>query len=136
MMRVPRGVRRSFTALALGLLVLAAWAADVPFLTGRVNDNAELLKPDTRERISAAAKAHEDKTTDQIAVLTVPTIGSDSVEEYAVRVFERWKLGQKGKDNGVLIVVVPQDRKMRTRWATASKARSPTWPRAASSGTS
>ena len=46
-------------------------------------------------------------------MLTVPTIGGESIEEYATRVFEHWKLGQKGKDNGVLVVVVPNDRKMR-----------------------
>ena len=46
-------------------------------------------------------------------VLTVPTIGSESIEEYATRVFDAWKLGQKGKDNGVLVVVAPKDRKMR-----------------------
>jgi uncharacterized protein len=58
-------------------------------------------------------KQHEDRTTDQIVVLTVPTIGGDSIEEYAGRVFAEWKLGQKGKDNGVLVVVAPKDRKMR-----------------------
>ena len=46
-------------------------------------------------------------------MLTVPTIAAESIEDYAVKVFEAWKLGQKGKDNGVLVVVVPQDRKMR-----------------------
>jgi len=90
-----------------------AGAVDVPYLTGRVVDNAEILKPETRERIGAIAKAHEDKTTDQIAVLTIPTLGGESVEEFADRVFKTWKLGQKGKDNGVLVVVAPQDRRMR-----------------------
>lgn len=46
-------------------------------------------------------------------MLTVPTIHSESIEEYALAVFEEWKLGQKGRDNGVLVVVVPRDRKMR-----------------------
>ena len=92
---------------------MPASAADVPYLTGRVVDNAEILKPATRERVAALAKAHEDKTTDQIAVLTIPTLGGESVEEFANRVFAAWKLGQKGKDNGVLVVVAPQDRKMR-----------------------
>jgi uncharacterized protein len=101
-----------------GLLVLAAlaWSAsaiDVPFLTGRVVDNAEILKPATRERLVAQLKALEDRTTHQVAVLTVPTLGGESVEDFAVRVFEAWKLGQKGKDNGVLVVVVPNDRRMR-----------------------
>src|SRR5690606_28897850 len=49
----------------------------------------------------------------QIAVLTIPTLGDDSVEDYAVRVFEDWKLGRLGKDNGVLVLVAPQDRRMR-----------------------
>jgi len=91
----------------------AALAADLPFLSGRVVDNAEILQPATRERIGAALKAHEESTGNQIAVLTIPTIDSDSVEEFATRVFESWKLGRKGEDNGVLVVVVPQDRKMR-----------------------
>jgi len=100
--------------LALALPAFAAFGgADVPYLTGRVVDNAEILKPVTRERIAALSKAHEDKTTDQIVVLTIPTLDGESVEEYAVRVFASWKLGQKGKDNGVLVLVAPQDRKMR-----------------------
>jgi uncharacterized protein len=88
-------------------------AADIPFLSGRVVDDANILSPSARDRLGAALKAHEAATTNQVVVLTVPTIGSMSVEEYAVKVFEAWKLGQKGKDNGVLVVIVPQDRKMR-----------------------
>ena len=103
--------------VALGFLLLLvsclASAADVPFLTGRVVDNAEILSPATRAKLAADLKAHEDRTTNQIAVLTIPTLGGDSVEDFAVRVFEAWKLGQKGKDNGVLVVVAPNDRRMR-----------------------
>src|SRR5262249_48573382 len=98
--------------LALAWIVPAP-AADVPYLTGRVVDNAEILKSATRERVTAALKAHEQATSNQIAVLTVPTIGDESIEEYAVKVFGTWKLGQKGKDNGVLLVVAPKDRKLR-----------------------
>ncbi|MEO8753522.1 MAG: TPM domain-containing protein, partial [Casimicrobiaceae bacterium] len=104
-------------ALALVLFAAcfasAALATDVPFLSGRVVDDAEVLTPPVREKLTAALKAHEDKTTNQVVVLTVPTIGGDSIEEYASKVFAEWKLGQKGKDNGVLVVVVPKDRKMR-----------------------
>jgi uncharacterized membrane protein YgcG len=95
------------------LLVATAFAADVPYLTGRVVDNAEIMQPATRDRLTAAMQAHEQKSTNQIAVLTIATIQGESIEEYSTKVFESWKLGQKGKDNGVLIVVVPQDRKMR-----------------------
>ena len=110
---VARACAWLFATAALLFAAMAPRAADVPYLTGRVVDNAEILKPATRERIAALAKAHEDKTTDQIAVLTISTLGGDSVEEFANRVFAAWKLGQKGKDNGVLVVVAPQDRKMR-----------------------
>jgi uncharacterized protein len=99
--------------LLASIFTSAAFAADVPFLSGRVVDNAEVLTPPLRERLTATLKGHEQKTTNQIVVLTVPTIGNDSIEDYASRVFAEWKLGQKGKDNGVLVVVVPQDRKMR-----------------------
>jgi uncharacterized protein len=110
-------IPRSHVA-ATALLYLLAWVgpvagADVPYLSGRVVDNADLLKNATRDRVSAVLKAHEQATGNQIAVLTVPTIGDESIEEYAVKVFESWKLGQKGKDNGVLLVIAPKDRKLR-----------------------
>lgn len=104
-------------ALLFALIACAAPAvahgAEVPYLTGRVVDNAEILDAHTRRRLSDVLRQHEQKSGNQIAVLTVPTIHGESVEEYAVRVFEQWKLGQKGKDNGVLVLVVPQDRRMR-----------------------
>lgn len=112
---MSRRIRRALV-ISLWLACLYAssgFAADVPYLTGRVVDNAEILAPDTRARLTAALKAHEQATGNQIAVLTVPTIQPDSIEDYTVKVFASWKLGQNGKDNGVLVVVVPQDRKVR-----------------------
>jgi len=103
-------------ALVFALLTCASaatQAAEVPYVTGRVVDNAEILDADTQRRLSEVLRQHEQKSGNQIVVLTVPTIHGESVEEYAVRVFEQWKLGQKGKDNGVLVLVVPQDRRMR-----------------------
>jgi uncharacterized protein len=89
------------------------FAADIPYLTGRITDNAQLLSPAVSESLSESLKAHEDRTGNQIAVLTIPTIDEESIEDYAAEVFESWKLGQKGVDNGILIVVVPDDRRMR-----------------------
>jgi uncharacterized protein len=85
----------------------------IPFLSGRVVDEAEILSAPARERLSAMSKAHERTTSDQVAVLTVASIRSEAIEEYAARVFESWKLGVQGKNNGVLIVVVSKDHKMR-----------------------
>ncbi len=97
----------------LFFLVCTAAAADVPYLSGRVVDDAEILSAQTRSALTEKLKAHEDRTGDQIAVLTVRTLSGESIEGYATRVFESWKLGKKGKDNGVLLIVAPQDRRMR-----------------------
>jgi uncharacterized protein len=111
-------MRSALTGLLLFACMAAtpAFGADeapVPFLSGRVVDNAEILSGQARDRFTAMLQAHEQATGNQIAVLTVATIGGGAIEDYAVRVFEAWKLGKKGKDNGVLVVVVPQDRKIR-----------------------
>ena len=102
-------------ALIASILLLASFSfgLDIPFLTGRVTDNANILSKETRQAITEILKAHEQKTGNQIAVLTIPSLEGESIEEYAVAVFDSWKLGQKGKDNGILVVVVPNDRRMR-----------------------
>jgi uncharacterized protein len=105
-------LRNTFLA-ALLLSAVTAAALEVPFLSGRVTDNAEVLNDATRRTLTDRLKAHEDRTGDQIVVLTVPSLEGESIEEYAVRVFEAWKLGRKGKDNGVLVIVAPKDRRMR-----------------------
>jgi len=102
-------------ALIIAIFFLSAisFGADVPFLTGRVTDNAEILSKEMRQTISESLKAHEQKTGNQIAVLTIPSLDGESIEDYAVNVFNSWKLGQKGKDNGILLIVAPNDRRMR-----------------------
>jgi uncharacterized protein len=91
----------------------AALASDVPYLSGRVVDNADILSAAARARLTGVLAAHEQATSNQIVVLTVPTIEPESIEQYAADVFKTWKLGQKGQNNGILVVVVPNDRKMR-----------------------
>ena len=102
-----------FAADALFVVAFAAHGVDVPYLSGRVVDDAEILSPATRAQLTADLKAHEDRTTNQVAVLTVKSLDGESIEDFAVRVFEAWKLGQKGRDNGVLVIVAPTDRRMR-----------------------
>ena len=91
----------------------AAGDTSIPYLSGRVVDQAEILSAPARERIGNMLHAHERATGNQIAVLTINGIGAESIEDFAVRVFESWKLGSRNKDNGVLIVVAPQERRMR-----------------------
>jgi uncharacterized protein len=85
----------------------------VPYLSGRVVDNAEILNAETKRNLTARLKAHEQETSNQIAVLTVRSLEGESVESYAEQVFNTWKLGRKGKDNGVLVLVAPSERRMR-----------------------
>lgn len=109
-------MRKSLIFLFLSAMLLTtsiAAGVDIPYLTGRVTDNAQILSSETRKSLTESLKAHESRTTNQIAILTVPTLNGESIEDYAAAVFEEWKLGQKGKDNGILIIVVPNDRRMR-----------------------
>ncbi len=113
-MRVRFAAVLAVAAACLGfLLAPPAGAADVPYLTGRVVDEANILSPSVEQAIAQASERHEKATGDQIVVLTLPSLEGESIEGYATRVFEAWKLGQKGKDNGVLVIVAPNDRKMR-----------------------
>ena len=95
------------------IAVDAVPAVDVPYLQGRVTDDAEILSPEAATRIGAMLEDHEARTTDQVAVLTVTTLDGESIEDFALRVFEAWQLGQRDQDNGVLVVVAPGDRRMR-----------------------
>ena len=106
-------MKRLLPCLVGLLAAFSALAVDVPYLSGRVVDNAEILKAETKRKLNAQLKAHEQETTNQIAVLTVPSLEGESVESYAEQVFNTWKLGQKGKDNGVLVLVAPNERRMR-----------------------
>lgn len=87
--------------------------AEFPALTGRVVDEANVLDAATREALRAKLAAHEAKTTDQIVVATVRSLNGSSVEDYANRLFRRWQLGQRGKNNGVLLLHAPAERKVR-----------------------
>nr|WP_245410898.1 TPM domain-containing protein [Microvirga flavescens] len=99
--------------LFLLFLPLAAIAQAFPPLTGRVVDAANLLTPDQRAAIAAKLKAHEDKTSDQLVVATVPSLEGYEIEDYANRLFRAWQLGQKKNNNGVLLIVAPKERKVR-----------------------
>ncbi len=110
--------RYSTPLLAAALLALLAHAPalaliPVPRLEGRVTDAAGILSQSTREHLSGLLKAHEDRTTNQVALLTVLTLDGESIEEFCTRVFDAWRLGQKEKDNGVLVVIASGDRRMR-----------------------
>jgi uncharacterized protein len=111
---------------AAALLVFgAAWAqvAEVPYSAGRITDNAEILSPEARARITEVLKTHEEASTNQVAILTVPSLEGVNLDEFAARVFQSWKLGEKGKDNGVLVLVSPGDRRIRIEVGSGLKGK-------------
>lgn len=97
--------------LVLGLL--GVLAAGFPRPAGYVNDFAGLFSPDFREELEKELSDFEKETTAEIAVVTIESLDDYSVEEYAVRLFEEWKIGKKEKDNGILLLIAKQERKIR-----------------------
>ena len=106
---------RDWLAAALLGLALHAGAAgvDIPPLKARVTDVTGTLSAQNIARLEQKLAAFEREKGVQVAVLIVPTVQPESIEEYAVRVFEQWKLGRKRVDDGVLLVVAKNDRKLR-----------------------
>ncbi len=111
------GIGRLVPAILLLLLALCGastlLAATVPKLSGRVNDYASMISPRARVAIEAKLRELEAAESTQVAILTVPSLEGEPIEEFSIRVAEAWKIGQKGRDNGVLLVVSKNDRKVR-----------------------
>jgi len=99
--------------LALILLPHVSHALDVPALKGRVNDYANLLSPEAATRLEQKLAGFERATTNQVAVLTIPSLLGDNIDQFSIQVAEQWKLGQQGKDNGVLLIIAQTERKVR-----------------------
>ena len=106
----------SRAALATILMVAAPLVAaqvTVPPLKSRVTDLTGTLTSDQRGALEQKLAALESRKGSQVAVLLVPTTQPEAVEQYALRVFDQWKLGRKGVDDGVLLLIAKNDRKLR-----------------------
>ncbi|QHT69625.1 YgcG family protein [Rhodocytophaga rosea] len=95
------------------LVKLASAAVPVPTLSGHVNDYAHVLSDETITRLENTLQQHEQSTSNQIVVLTISSLEGQTIEEKANEIFNTWQLGQKDKNNGVLLLVAIEDRKMR-----------------------
>jgi len=102
-----------FLILLQLLLPLAASALEVPELRGYVNDYAGMISPSTGAQLAEKLKAFEESDSTQIVILTIPSLEGEPIEDVGIKVAESWKIGQKGKDNGILLLVSKQERKMR-----------------------
>jgi uncharacterized protein len=99
---------------ALGVLLpRVAFALEVPPLRAHVNDLAGMLSPAAEQSLEQRLSNYEAKTQQQFALLTIDTLDGDALEDFSIRVVEAWKLGKKGKDDGLLLLIVKRDRKLR-----------------------
>ncbi|MCL1981420.1 MAG: TPM domain-containing protein [Proteobacteria bacterium] len=110
--------RRYARLLALLLVLLGspsapAQALEVPPLAGRVNDTAHLLSSATIRLLDQSLAELERSDSTQIVVLTIPSLEGEVLERYSLQVAETWKIGQKGLDNGALLLVAAGDRQVR-----------------------
>ncbi len=97
------------------LFLPAAWsyALDVPPLKGRVNDYADMISPEAESLLEERLKSFEESDSTQVVILTVNSLEGDALEDFTIRVAEKWKIGQAKKDNGVILFASKNDRRMR-----------------------
>ncbi len=91
----------------------SALALAVPAYKGYVNDYGGMISPQMEERLEQVLGSFDRNESTQVAVLTIPSLEGDALEDFSIRVTDQWKIGQKGKDNGVLLLVAKQEHKVR-----------------------
>lgn len=85
----------------------------MPPLRGRVNDYAGLMAPERVRALEERLARFEEETGHQVAVLIIPTLEGEDIEGFSIKVAESWKIGKKGFDNGVILLIARNDRKLR-----------------------
>lgn len=99
--------------LFLVLVVSPVWAFEIPNYQNYVTDLANIYSTEFENKLNEKIKVFEGETEIELAVLTISKLPEASIEEYAVEVFEKWGVGKRGEDNGVLLLISKEDREMR-----------------------
>ncbi len=100
--------------LLLFFVVTISYSSPIfPKLTGRVVDNAGILSSQTKRELTSMLKNLETNTSNQVVVVTLKSLQGYSISDYGYQLGRHWGIGQKGKDNGVLLIVAPKERKVR-----------------------
>ncbi len=106
--------RCALTSIAFILLIIPrVGLAAFPQPTGFVNDLAQVIQPAAREKLEGLLVAVEQRTGVEIAVATVPSLEERPIEDYAVDLYQQWGIGKKGIDEGALILVAPNEKRVR-----------------------
>jgi uncharacterized protein len=112
--RWSREIGASLASIILILFFVAtALALTFPALTGRVVDDANILDPAQHAELTQKLADLEAKSTDQVVVVTLKSLQGTSIEDYGYQLGRHWQIGQKDKNNGVLLIVAPNERKVR-----------------------
>jgi len=114
--------RMAMAVFVVLLFAVVAFGLQYPEPTGYVNDFASLLSPEQGKSLNDELAAFEEKTSVEIAVVTVPWLGNQSIEEYATGLATEWGVGKRGQNNGVVLLVAPKERKMRIETASGARA--------------
>ena len=109
--RAARG--DAILGLLLSAVAFAAYALTFPELTGRVVDDAGILDPATKAALERKLAEFETKTTGQLVVVTLKSLQGTSIEDYGYQLGRQWQIGQKEKNTGALLIVAPNERKVR-----------------------
>ena len=101
--------------LWLGTMPGVSFAAEIKFpaLTGRVVDGAQLLTPEQEQALTSKLATLEQQTGDQLVVVTVPSLQDQEIEDFGYQLGRAWGIGQKENDGGALLIVAPNERKVR-----------------------
>src|SRR5262249_22999059 len=99
------------TRILLLVFAALAFAEDLPKPAGFVSDIAGKLTPAGRQALENKLSAYEQATSNELAVAIVPSLGGQAVEEYSNRLFKSWGIGKKDRNNGVLLLWAPKERK-------------------------
>src|SRR5262249_5079791 len=112
-------LKRALSAV-LGLLLVALTAFSpanaepkIPPLTGRIVDEANLFSADDRRALDAELAALEERSSDQLVIYPARSLQGYEIEDLGYRLGRTWQIGQQGKDNGVILIVAPNERKVR-----------------------
>jgi uncharacterized protein len=109
-----RAVRENaILGLLLSVAASAAYALTFPAATGRVVDDAGILDPSTKAALERKLAEFETKTTGQLVVVTLKSLQGTSIEDYGYQLGRHWQIGQKEKNTGALLIVAPNERKVR-----------------------
>src|SRR5476651_1729340 len=107
------GSRLAIVLIALVCTIATAFTLTLPALTGRIVDQANIIPAATRSAIEQKLADLEAKSSIQLVVATVASLEGQEIEPYANELFRNWKLGEKTKNNGVLLLVAPKERRVR-----------------------